>query len=318
MRSMEAHDVEGSARLAAEDFVLDDRRQLAWERQDVRKALALLFQQYNHFETHMLAVQEKSYDGSAPDWFDDAGNEGVFLSLFEFTADGRLGQWCCFDEDDFWSAYRELETRYYSGEGAQFAEYGLASAEWVTAISENADIDGVCRGSHLEFRWIATASALKDSERTVDDMFRWMRERARQVASQRHWVPVLHWLSPMACAVGLTEIAAVGEDGEEYGWNSIYVAECRDGLLATVREFDKEEQRALRICRIRSHAEVFSAVGEKCLVGGGTARSSPHCEPVTLTPSQTPTPTTTGTPTIAASAVDRLPIAPVLAPHGNE
>ena len=67
MRSMEAHDVEGSARLAAEDFVLDDRRQLTWERQDVRKALALLFQQYNHFETRMLAVRgEKLCMGAHP------------------------------------------------------------------------------------------------------------------------------------------------------------------------------------------------------------------------------------------------------------
>ena len=115
---------------------------------------------------------------------------------------------------------------------------GLTSADWLAAIS-NADIEGVRRVSHPDFRWIATPSALKDAERTVDDMFRWMQERARQVSSQRHWVPVLHWLSPN-CAVGHGEITAIGDDGEKYDWNFIYVAECRGGLLATVREFDDE------------------------------------------------------------------------------
>lgn len=239
MRSMEVHDVEGSACLAADDFVLDDRRQLAWERHDVRKALALLFQQYNHFDTHILAVRGQELCMGRTRWFDDAGNEGVFLSLFELTADGRIAQWCCFDEDDFWGTYRELETRYYSGKGAQFAECGMASAEWVMAIS-NADLDSVRRVSHSEFRWIATPSALKDAERTVDDMFRWMRERGRQVSSQRHWVPVLHWLAPN-CGVGLGRITAVGIDGQAYDWAFIYVAECRDGLVAAVREFDDEE-----------------------------------------------------------------------------
>ena len=107
------------------------------------------------------------------------------------------------------------------------------------AIS-NADIEGVRRVSHPEFRWIATPSALKDAERTVDDMFRWMQGRARQVSSQRHWVPVLHWLSP-SCVVGQGEIEGVGDDGEKYGWSFTYVGEYRDGLLATVREFDDEQ-----------------------------------------------------------------------------
>ena len=141
--------------------------------------------------------------------------------------------------DDFWSAYRELERRYYAGEGAPYAVGGRAAADWVITIS-NGDIEGVRRASHPDFRWYATPSALKDSERTVDDMFRWWQERGRQVSSQRHWVPALVWLSPN-CAVSRGEIAAVGPDGEQYDWNLIIVTECRDGLVLAAREFDNED-----------------------------------------------------------------------------
>ena len=42
--------------------------------------------------------------------------------MFELGDDGRIGYEGRFDEDDFEGAYRELERRYYAGEGAAFAE----------------------------------------------------------------------------------------------------------------------------------------------------------------------------------------------------
>ena len=39
----------------------------------------------------------------------------------EIGDDGRLHYHGRFDEDDFEGAYRELERRYYAGEGAAFA-----------------------------------------------------------------------------------------------------------------------------------------------------------------------------------------------------
>ena len=46
-----------------------------------------------------------------------------------FVYDGR------FDEDDFEGAYRELERRYYAGEGAAFAEAGDTVTKWTLALN---------------------------------------------------------------------------------------------------------------------------------------------------------------------------------------
>lgn len=269
MRTMEAHDVEGSAAVAAADFVLDDRRRLTWERQDVRRALGLLFQQFNHFGTHMLAVRGEMLYLGRTHWFDDAGNEGRFLSLFELADDGRLGRWCCFDDDDFWSAYEELEQRYYAGEGAQFAISGLAIANWVTATGRH-DLQGALRVSHPEFRWIAPPTAFKAAERTVEEMFEWMHERGRQVADQRNWVPVLRWLSP-TCAIGRGRIVAVGDDGEEYNWDFLVVSECRDGLVRRTREFDVDDEDAAF-----AYAESLAASGFRRLSVSNQAAEVGH------------------------------------------
>ena len=42
----------------------------------------------------------------------------------EVDDDGRIAYEGRFDEDDFEDAYRELDRRYYAGEGAAFAEAG--------------------------------------------------------------------------------------------------------------------------------------------------------------------------------------------------
>jgi class 3 adenylate cyclase len=244
LEALQANDASAVTVPSSPRIIYEDRRALAGALVSgfdyLSETITALLSQYNHFEGHTLAVRGDRLCLMWSRWSDDTGNEATNLHLAELGEDGLVARLLYFDEADFWVAYREMEVRYYAGEGAAYAENGLASAEWVIAIS-NADIEGVRRTSHHEFRYIATPSALKDAERTVDDMFRWMEERGRQVASQRHWVPVLHWLSP-DCAVGLGEIAAVGADGEDYDWNFIYVAECRDGLLATVREFDDEDE----------------------------------------------------------------------------
>ena len=46
------------------------------------------------------------------------------LHLIEVDDDGRIAYEGRFDEDDFEGAYRELEHRYYAGEGAAYAEVG--------------------------------------------------------------------------------------------------------------------------------------------------------------------------------------------------
>ena len=61
-----------------------------------------------------------------------------------------------FDEDDFESAYRELEKRYYTGEGAPFAENGRTVCAWMDAIARR-DVEAARRVSWPDFRWLASA-----------------------------------------------------------------------------------------------------------------------------------------------------------------
>ncbi len=241
--ALQANDPSAVATLFSSAVVYEDRRPLAGALQTgadyLNEVVPALLHQYGHFELRILAVRGGRVCLAWSRWSDESGNEATNLHVTELGEDGLIARLLSFVEDDFWNAYRAMETSHFNGEGLPYAQSGRASADWVIAIS-NGDIEGVRRASHPDFRWYATPSALKDAERTVDDMFRWWGERGRQVASQRHWVPALVWLSP-DCAVGRGEIAAVGPDGEQYNWNFIYVAECRDGLLLAVREFEDED-----------------------------------------------------------------------------
>lgn len=226
--------------------VYEDRRRLKGEPvvglAALRAAAKRKHAQYPHCHWRTLAVRGETLLMLRARWWDDAGNETTTLDVVEVALDGSIRYQGRFDEDDFWGAYGELERRYYAGEGAAFAESGHAASAWVQAIGQR-DVEAARKVSAPEFRWHAPPGALKADERTVDHMFQWMGERGRQVATQLHWVPVLNWVSP-TCAVGLGEIRAIGVDGEEYGWNFIYAGECRDGLLASVREFRVEDEDA--------------------------------------------------------------------------
>ena len=56
--------------------------------------------------------------------------------------DGLIAYEGRFDEDDFEGAYRELERRYYAGEGAAFAEAGAVATELIIAMNRG-DFDTV-------------------------------------------------------------------------------------------------------------------------------------------------------------------------------
>ena len=57
------------------------------------------------------------------------------MSLTEIGSDGLNVYGAAHDEDDFGSAYAELERRYYAGEGAAFAVNGMASANYLAAVN---------------------------------------------------------------------------------------------------------------------------------------------------------------------------------------
>ena len=80
-------------------------------------------------------------------WSNEAGYETSYLHVTEIDGDGRISYYGRFDEDDFEGAYRELDRRYYAGEGAAFAEAGAALTEWMTALNRG-DLDRVVRRTH--------------------------------------------------------------------------------------------------------------------------------------------------------------------------
>ena len=58
------------------------------------------------------------------------------LNVIEIDDDGRIVYEGRFD-DDFEAAYRELDRRYYLGEGADFAEAGSAQTEAIVAVNRH-------------------------------------------------------------------------------------------------------------------------------------------------------------------------------------
>jgi hypothetical protein len=80
-------------------------------------------------------------------------------------------------------------------------------------------------------------------------------ELAAMVASAHIWYSAVCWLSP-TCGVARFVREAVGSDGEEYTWAWLNVAEFRDGRLASLCEFEvDDEQQAF------AYAEQLAAQG---------------------------------------------------------
>lgn len=277
-------DADAAAELYADDFVFEDRRQLsrdaAPDRAAMRDALRRMLDRYNRIASEVLAVRGERHALGRYKQSDDAGNESTGLVLREIDDAGRIVYEGRFEESGFTEAYRELHRRYYTGEGAQFAEHGLVSAAVSEALNDS-DIETVRRLTTSDFRWRAPDSALKSAERTIDEMVAWGAERGRQVASQRSWLPVTRWLSPR-CAVALVQVCASGHDGENFSWTIPFVSEFRDGLLQACREFSTADD-AFRYAEGVVAAAVGASAGDpdvKRLRVNHTASAASKCSHV--------------------------------------
>ena len=109
---------------------------------EVRTAVERIFEQYSQFEGQTLAVRGDTLQLARSRWSNEAGYETTYLHVTEIDGDGRISYYGRFDEDDFEGAYRELDQRYYAGEGAAFAEAGTAQTEWMIALNRG-DLDRV-------------------------------------------------------------------------------------------------------------------------------------------------------------------------------
>jgi hypothetical protein len=61
------------------------------------------------------------------------------------------------------------------------------------------------------------------------------------VSSMRPWASAVRWLTPTIC-VHRGERQGFGRDGEKYAWTRIYTSEVRNGLLASICEFEFEDE----------------------------------------------------------------------------
>ena len=92
------------------------------DRAELQAAVERNVQQYSHFQDRTLAVRGERLRLHGADGRTTQGTKR-HTHVFEVGEDGLeiIGR---FDEDDFEGAYRELERRYYAGEGEAFAEAG--------------------------------------------------------------------------------------------------------------------------------------------------------------------------------------------------
>ena len=122
MRAMQAGEIDVALNHFSDDYVFDDHRRLGGDpipgKVELRAAAERIVQQFSRFERRVLAVRGERLSLAWSRWSDAAGNETSYLHVYELGDDDVIVRDVRFDEDDFEGAYRELETRYYAGEGA--------------------------------------------------------------------------------------------------------------------------------------------------------------------------------------------------------
>ena len=239
-RAAQAHDADGIAVCYAESFVFDDRRRLGGNPiDDVRTAQERILAQYNQFEGRTLAVRGERLHLGWTRWSNDSGFETTYLIVHEVDDSGRFIYEGRFDEEDFEDAYRELEQRYYAGEGSEWAELGSSNTEWTIVLNQG-DLDRVFTeyyAPNMRFE-IRSQSAFPD--RSAADLRASLEELHSWVTSMRTWHSAVQWLSP-TCLIVRNEREATGQDGERYAWTKIYVTEFRHGLMRASCEFEVDD-----------------------------------------------------------------------------
>lgn len=245
-RAMRARNVEAAVDSYVDGFTYDDRRRLSGDPIGDNATLLAIAQrisaQYKQFELRTLAVRGEYLQLSWSRWSDEGGNETTHLHVIEVGQDGRICYEGRFDEDDFDGAYRELERRYYAGDGAEYAAPGRSLADAVAALNRRDYQRFFGELSVPELRVEnRTRSAFPD--RSASDLHASLGDLADMMATTRTWLSAVTWVSPVCCATRLDR-EAVGPGGEQYTWTRILVIKVRDGLLALMCEFEPEDEDA--------------------------------------------------------------------------
>ncbi|OBK72686.1 nuclear transport factor 2 family protein [Mycobacterium sp. 1164985.4] len=246
IRAIKEHDVESALLWFSEEFVYDDRRRLSGDPVvgvgAMRTAIERVFEQYTHFEVRVLAVRGRHLHLLWSRWADDDGNAATTLYVNETNDDGRILYHIRFDEDDFESAYLELERRYYAGDGAAFAEAGAVALEFGSALHRG-DLDRAFGELTADDFRVLNRSRAMLPDLSASEFRGILEELDAMVASRRLWISALQWVSPN-CVVIRIEQEAIGHEGEKYEWARIHVGEIRGGRLASMCQFEVDDEAA--------------------------------------------------------------------------
>ncbi|OBG22969.1 adenylate cyclase [Mycolicibacterium celeriflavum] len=244
--ALQTKDVDGSLNAFSKEFVYDDHRRLSGDPivglEAMRRAIERIFEQYSHFEFRVLAVRGSHLNLLRSRWTDEDGNESTTLYVNETDSEGRVFYHGRFDEDDFEGAYRELERRYYTSEGAAFADAGAVATEAMCAMNQG-DFDRMFGASSIPEMRVENRSRSAFPSRTAAEVRAGFEELNAMVASTRTWLSVLHWASPTV-TVARFEREAIGQDGEQYTWTRLYVNEIRDERIASMCQFEVDDEAA--------------------------------------------------------------------------
>ena len=243
--ALHTRDIDASVAMYSESFTYDDRRRISGDPIDdlagLRAATERILGQYRHFDMNVLAVRGEGLALARSRLSDDSGNETTDLVVSQIDDEGRIIYEGRFD-DDFDGAYRELDRRYYTGEGAEFAEHGATGTKWTLALNR-ADFDTVFDElTSADFR-IENRSRSAFPDRSAREYRATLEELAGMVATAQAWIAAMCWLS-QNYSVARCDREGVGEDGERYAWHFVIVFEVRDGRVASMCEFELDDEDA--------------------------------------------------------------------------
>ena len=245
-QALRAHDVDALRVDPSDHFVYDDRRRISGDPisdgAELQAATERILESYPHSEWRTIAVRGERLEMHWSRLWDDAGNEATTFDVMEFDDAGRLEYFGRFEEDDFEGAYRELDRRYYAGEGAAFAEAGALATEWIVALNRGdyakafGELSDPDAGYENRSRSAFPDPSVSDPAASYEDL-------NALVGSTRTWPSALRWLSPKL-AVSRLDREAIGRDGERYSWTWILVSEIRDGRFGFACLFELEDEDA--------------------------------------------------------------------------
>ena len=269
-------DIDAVVAAYSDQFTYDDRRRLSGDpvttRAELRAAVERIGEQYSRFEAQTLAVRGERLQLARTRWSDDAGNETTNLQVIELGGDGRIDYHAAFDEDDFVGAYRELENRYFAGEGAAFAEAGAVTTDYMIAANRG-DLDLLFGDLTAPGVYFENRSRSGFPDRSASEYQAGTNDLFATMDSVRLWNTATCWLSPTVI-IGRQVREARGRDGELYAWDRLLVSEVLNGRIASACEFELEHEEAAfayaeeqvratagRLAVINLASRVWNAVG---------------------------------------------------------